>query len=85
MPRMAKSEMEKFYDTIPAEIIKLCDINKIGIKEAVGKFGMKYGTYNNRHNNPSRFTLGELLSIASYFNVSLFTLLGKDIGQNERR
>lgn len=79
MPRMSKSDMEKFYETIPAEVSKLCKINKIGIKKASEKFGMKYNKYNSRERNPQKFTLEELVNIASCFNVSLFTLLGRDI------
>ena len=78
MPRLAKNEKEKFCNKIPGEIAKHCKNNHVGIKEATAKFGMTYGTFNNRCNDPGKFTLRELLDIASYFNVSLFTLLGHE-------
>lgn len=40
------------------------------------KFGMTYSTFYNRCKKPESFTLGELLDIASYFNISLDVLLG---------
>ena len=77
--RMSKEQKQKYCKQVSGEVAKRLHMTGHGIKEVCPKFGMNYGTYYNREKAPERFTLEELLDIASYFNISLFTLLGKDV------
>ncbi len=77
--RMSLEQKQKYCRQVSGEVAKRLSMSGNGIKETCPKFGMKYGTYNNREKSPEKFTLEELLNIANYFNISLFTLLGKDV------
>lgn len=79
MGRMSEADRQKFCREIPGEVAKYCKVNRIKIKEAPSKFGMSYGTYLNRCEDPGTFKLDELLQIASWMNRSLFSLFGKDV------
>lgn len=79
MGRMSEADMDKFCKQVPGEFKKYCEIHDVKVKDAPKKFKMSYETLNKRNKSPGDYTLKELLRMASWMNVSLFTLLGKDV------
>lgn len=83
MPRLAKTEREKQLDAVAKRIQHYYDDTrrerKLDCYTAARAMGLSYDTMLRKISNPSRFTLGELQSVANAMNISLFTLIsGKE-------